>query len=504
MRKKYTKSIILTFVLLLILAAFILKGEVVGVFKGVILDNVNIFLNNKNISNKYEMDLNLDDENRILTGTEKVTYFNRSNKTMDEIYFHLYPNAFNNADAVPVMFNDQDYAYPTGFNPCYIEILNITADGKKISYSINGIDSTTLKLELKKPVRKNEYVQLQINFQLKIPEGRDRIGYYNGLYLFGNWYPIAAVYDKSGWNLDPFYNIGDPFYSDSADYEVKITIPEKYIVASTGYIFKETIEKGKRIISIDAKSVRDFAWAASDKFQTYDRELEGINIKCYFVNSNSERINKAISTVEKTISVFNEKFGKYPYTSYSIVETYFPSGMEYPGLSIIPDSYFDGSKTMLGLEGVIVHETAHQWWYGVVGNNEIDEAWLDEGLATYAKVIYFEAKDGKSFGRDYYEKNIKSIYESKSKSIKGREILLKPVNEFDGWREYDTLAYKKSAVLFETLRNKTGDEKFFEILRSFYDEYKFKNATTQDFINIVEKVTDSKWSDFFDQWLMDK
>jgi hypothetical protein len=94
------------------------------------------------------MNLILDDANKLLSGTEKVTYCNRSDKTLDDIYFHVYPNAFNKNETVPVMFNDSSYAYPNGFNPCYIDILNVSVDGKKIKYSISGVDSTTLKLEL--------------------------------------------------------------------------------------------------------------------------------------------------------------------------------------------------------------------------------------------------------------------------------------------------------------------------------------------------------------------
>jgi aminopeptidase N len=504
MKRKYMKSIIIV-ALIILLTAIFLNDDIRGVFKTTLLSARSIATSKDlNSINRYEMDLKLDDANRILSGTEKVTYYNRSDRTLNDIYFHVYPNAFNKNETVPVMFNDSSYAYPNGFSPCYIEILNVSVDGKKIKYSVSGADSTTLKLELKKPIRSDKYVQIIIDFQLKIPVARDRIGYYDGSYLFGNWYPIAAVYDNTGWNLDPFYDIGDPFYSDSANYQVKITLPDKYIIASTGNIISEKIEEGKKILCIDAQSVRDFAWAASSKFKIYNKNVDGINIKCYFLNSDRERINRAMSTVENTITTFNEEFGKYPYKSYSIVETHFPSGMEYPELAFIPISYFDGSKSMLGLEEVIVHETAHQWWYGVVGNNEIDEAWLDEGLATYSKVIYFEKMNGTLFGRNYYEKNIHSIYENKRKSIKGKEILLKPIYEFDGWKEYDTLAYKKGAVLFDVLRNEVGDRSFFAILKKYYNENKFKNVKTQDFIDAVENTTNKKWNVFFDEWILGK
>lgn len=502
MKIRYLKPIIFV-ALIILLAAVLLNDSVRKSINDSIINLSSVFYpKNLNNINQYEMDLEIDDANRILYGTERVTYFNRSNKTLQDIYFHLYPNAFNNKDTLPVMFNDTSYAYPKGFNPCYIEILNISVDEKKIDYSLDGVDDTTLRLRLKKPVKKDKQVLIQIDFKLKIPEARDRIGYYDGSYIFGNWYPIAAIYDNTGWNLDAFYSIGDPFYSEASDYKVKITIPDKYIVTSTGNIINDNVNDGKRTVGIDAKCVRDFAWTASSKYNIYSKEVDGIKIKYYFINSNRERINKAISTGVEAIKVFNEGFGKYPYECYSIVESHFPTGMEYPGLVLIPNSYFNSSKSMLGLEGVIVHETAHQWWYGVVGNNEIDEAWLDEGLATYSKIIYFEKVNGISFGRDYYKKNISSIYESKRKSIKGKEIVLKPVYEFNGWREYDTLAYKKGAVIFNTIRDEIGDDKFFAVLRKYYNDNKFKNANTQDFINTVEDATNKNWDAFFNEWLL--
>lgn len=504
MKKKYPSPIIIAGIIILLIF-IVINDEIREEIKNTFIYSISTFANKDlNSSNRYEMDLELDDNSRILSGTERVTYFNRSNNTMEDIYFHVYANAFSKNESVPVMFNNYSYAYPKGFDPCYIDIMNISAGGKEIDYSIGGVDGTILRLKLKRPIKKNEYVKIVINFQIKIPESRDRIGYYDGSYVFGNWYPIAAVYDDSGWNLDRFYDIGDPFYSDISDYSVNIILPDKYTVASTGDIINDKLKEGKRSVSINAKSVRDFAWSASTRFITYNKVIDGINIKCYFMNNNSERINKAVAALENSIEIFNEKFGKYPYSSFSMVESNFPTGMEYPGLVLIPDSYFNDNKSMLGLEGVIVHETAHQWWYSAVGNNEIDEAWLDESLATYSKVIYFEILNGMTFGRNYYEENILSVYNSKRKSIKEKEIILKPIYEFNDWKEYDTLVYKKGAVFLDTIRHKIGDDKFFAILRAYYNDYKFKNADTKNFINTVEKITNNKWDVFFSEWLSSK
>lgn len=503
MRKIYFRPILVIILIILLVFVFI-NNRVKKEIKNTFIYTINT-LTNKDLddSNKYEMELNLDDANRILSGSESVTYFNRSEKALEDIYFHIYPNAFRKYEGAPVMFSDFSYAYPKGFDPCYIDILNIEVDGKKINYLVDGSDNTILKLKLRKPIEKNHQIQILIKFQLKIPESRDRIGYYDGSYVFGNWYPIAAVYDDNGWNIDQFYEIGDPFYSDSSVYKVKITLPDKYVIAATGNIISDKVVNGRRIVNIYADSVRDFAWAASSSFKIHNMVVDGININCYFINSNNERINRAMETLKNAVEIFNKEFGKYPYTSYSVVESNFPTGMEYPGLILIPGSYFNENKSMSGLEGVIAHETAHQWWYGVVGNNEVDEAWLDEGLATYSKVIYFEKLHGTSFGMDYFNKNISSIYKSKRKSIKGKEIILKPLNNFDSWREYDTLVYKKGALIFDAIRNETGDEKFFAVLRSYYNENKFKNANTKSFIDIVEKITDKEWDAFFNKWLLD-
>lgn len=502
-RRNFKGITVITVIILSLLLISVFVNDVSNRSKNNKYGNAVDSFKNTNINqiDLYEMDLKLDDYNNILNATEKVTFFNKSNKSIDDIYFHIYPNAFRMDEAAPVMFNDFSYAYPNGFTPCYIDILNISIDDKKIDYSIGGVDGTILKLNLKNPIKKNEYIKIKISFQLKVPESRDRVGYYNGSYIFGNWYPIAAVYDDRGWSIDRFYDIGDPFYSDCSDYKVKITLPAKYIVASTGDIIKDIVKNGERIVNIEAKSVRDFAWSASCNFKTCNKKADGIELKYYFLNNDTERINKAMETLENSIIIFNQKFGEYPYSSLTLVESYFPTGMEYPGFILIPDSYFKEGKSLLGLEGVIVHETAHQWWYGVVGNNEINEAWIDEGLATYSKVIYFERTRGMTFAKEYYRDNISSVYEKKRKSIKGREIMLKPLYEFDSWREYDTLVYKKAAVLFETLRNKTGDDKFFEILRSYYNDNKFKNANTKILISTVEKVTNMKWDDFFNEWL---
>ena len=189
-----------------------------------------------------------------------------------------------------------------------------------------------------------------------------------------------CIRDRNGWNLDPYYKVGDPFYSEVANYKVSITTPKEIIVAASGKIISEREDGDKKTYKIEGQLIRDFAWAASKDFVVKEKKVEDTIIKVYSINNDSKLINESLKIGENSIKIFNKIFGKYPYGWYSIVNTEFPSGMEYPGIVFISNDYFH--KYLIDiLEKVIVHETAHQWWYGIVGNNQVDEAWLDEGLA---------------------------------------------------------------------------------------------------------------------------
>ena len=249
-----------------------------------------------------------------------------------------------------------------------------------------------------------------------------------------------AVYDEEGWNLDPYYKIGDPFYSEVANYKVSITTPKEYIVAASGKILSETEKDGKTTYYIEGNLIRDFAWAASKDFSVKERDVDGIKIKLYSIDGNDSLIDEALTIGENSIKVFSRIFGNYPYEEYSIVITEFPSGMEYPTIVFISKDYF--YKPLLNiLEKVIVHETAHQWWYGLVGNDQIDEAWLDESLATYSEVIYTNEIHGSKAGEDYFNENIKLGYEYMVEYLGGEEIVNKPLPEFNGWDDYSLLVY---------------------------------------------------------------
>ncbi|MDP4146009.1 MAG: M1 family metallopeptidase [Bacillota bacterium] len=444
--------------------------------------------------NEYKMNIQFDPNGNFLYGNEIVNYINKTDKNFDEIYFHIYPNAYQKKETTPAQFGF-DETFPKGFSKGGIDVNNVKVNGKEAKFNVQSADNTILKIKLDKSLKSGERIDVSMDFKVQIPEGKDRLSHYNSHFNLGNWYPIAAEYDKKGWHLDPYYSMGDPFYSDVSNYNVTINTPKEYIVAATGDAVYEKIEGDKKIYNFKGTKVRDFAWAASNKFKVMEKEVEGIRVKSYTDNTDDDTSNLQLSVGEESIKTFNKYYGKYPYKTYSIVQTYFPTGMEYPGIVFITND--KRYKESAYFETIVAHETAHQWWYGVVGDDEVNEAWLDESFACYSENIYYENK----FHNSKYIDTLKKVYERYAKNMRGNEPILQPVNEFKSDNDYAMLVYYKGAVMLHELRNQVGDAEFFKILQTFYNKYEFKNATTSDFLGVVEEVTGKNWESFFDRWL---
>jgi hypothetical protein len=448
--------------------------------------------------NEYNIDVTFYEEEKIIEGKEKVTYVNKTKENIDSIYFHIYPNVFKTEKTAPFSEEEMDLAYMDGFEPGYINIKSVKSSEGDLSYLVLGKGNSILKVNLNEKLEAGDEKVLYIEFMVKIPPAYGRFGRGKNTINFGNWYPIAAVLDDSGWNLEPYYPVGDPFYSEVSNYRVAITMPPNYVVASTGDLIKKENIEADYEWTFEANKVRDFAMIASDKFKVLEENVDGINIRSYYFEDNSAEL--ALNAAKDAIKIFNEAFGKYPYKHFSVAASdFFIGGMEYPKLVFIDQALYVNKEF---LEYVIVHETAHQWWYGVVGNDEVEEAWLDESLTEYSTLLYYENKYGKEDKQKIYNKMIVEGYNKYKDNVKkDEESILRHLQEFNNNREYHALVYCKGAMFFEFLRQELGDEMFFDVLKVYYDKYKYKNATTEDFIKICEIVSDRDLKSMFNQWL---
>ena len=443
--------------------------------------------------NIYKLNVKLDTNLKNLTGEEKLTYVNKSKVPLKEVYFHIYPNAYKERSTTPAQFGFNE-TFPDGFSAGSVDIKDVSTNGKASDFEISGRDKTILRIPLSEELKPGKKVDFSLNFIVKIPKGKDRLSYYDTSYNFGNWYPIAAEYDDKGWHLDAYYSMGDPFYSTVSDYKVNITVPKDYIVAATGESDQGKIKDNLKTYSFSEKNVRDFAFTTSDKFKVKEEKVDGINIKCYGLGTDDE-LSDEMDYVKNSIETFNKFFGKYPYKTYSVAESSFLTGMEYPGIVFISNN--PSFKKNGFYESIVVHETAHQWWYGVIGDDEVNEAWLDESFACYSENIYNESV--KSSRGDFLK--LKDYYNTYAKTNPDKKVMLKPVQEFEDDMEYSILVYYKGAVMLDDFREKVGDEEFFKIIQTYYNKYKYKVTKTTDFIEVANEVTGKNWNSYFNKWL---
>ena len=494
----------------------------------------------------YDFKVRLDTEKHALSGDVIITYKNNSPDTLDRIYLHLYPNAFKNENSTLAKEAKRYYRDRsiTPENNGYIDILEfriarkdtsiIPADAPVVAYRV---DDTILESKLPETLPPGEELQLYIKFYEKITSLVSRGGWRGNQFDLAQWYPKLVVYDQKGWHPDQYHLSGE-FYGEFGIFDVMITLPYNYIVAATGVVVEgdpgwtwvqvdtslsdeewETVhekqleeikklgeESKERNVKFHAENVHDFAWLASPDFLYEKGEWNGIPVHVlYRSNAKDGWSKKVVQRGERVIEWLSTKFGMYPYPQLSITHGLLGGGMEYPMLVMNSGPW----------EGLISHEVGHIYFYGMLANDELAEAWLDEGFTTYQEFWYQHA----NFGPWGYEQDSKPDLKSWKFKLNPRiprkestdaylvdyitsgynEPISQYAHKFKGG--YGINAYSKGAAFLGMLHYIVGDSLWEEICHTYFDRWKFKHVNEDRFRKVVEDVTgeDFKW--YFDQWL---
>lgn len=447
---------------------------------------------------RYEITARYDEENKTVSAVMSLSYYNGTDAILDELCFHLYPAAFREgARFSPVSKDAVSSAYPAGISYGGIEIGKTTLNGVETEATIEGEDEDILVVKLDgEGLYPTDRAEFTVDFTLTLPEIRHRFGYRGSRVNLGNWYPIACVFEDGNFVTDPYYSTGDPFYSDCADYKVSITVPDDLTVAASGKVSGVANDDGTKTFSSEILAARDYA-AVIGEFKMLGSKVGDADVNYYYISDPEPE--KALTAAVDALKTFSDKFGEYPYESMSSVETQFlQGGMEYPGLAMLsdalaPDIYREA----------IVHETAHQWWYAAVGNDEVRYPWLDEGLTEFSTSTFY--RENPSYEVDY-EKRIADalgayvLYFDAFKTASSDTSMTRKVCDYESPFEYTYMTYVKGELMFESLRSVIGDEKFFAGLRDYYASYKFKAAKPDDLIGCMEKAAGRDLKGFFDSW----
>ncbi len=458
---------------------------------------------NKSQSSAIKYDISCELDGSALKGVERVEFTNLTDNTFNELKFNLFGNAFR-ADATfkPIGAQYTYRAYYNGQSYGDMQINGVKLEGEGVKYDICGQDKNILSIPLDAELFPDESVSVEIEFTLNLANVIARTGVNSKTINLGNFYPILCGIEDGAFYECVYYSSGDPFYSDVADYTVSVKLDKKYVLATSGELLSSELDGNTVNYQYKLDNARSFAMVASENFKVLTDDSLGVKVNYYYYDDLDP--NASLEYAVKSLNLFTELYGEYSYPTYSVVQTQFiQGGMEYPALVMIAD---DLEPKAYG--EVIVHETAHQWWQTTVGNNEIKYGFLDEGLAEYSVVAFYENYDEYGMNRKDLVGSAEKTYKifcTVSDKIFGKvnTVMLRPLGEYKSEYEYVNMAYIKPCIMYENLRTSVGDDTFFKGLKRYYKEYSFKNARPDDLVGAFEKVG-ADTNGFFDSFFNGK
>jgi len=481
----------------------------------------------------YTISVSLDPGTKTLTGEEVLTWKNPSGDAIQDLQFHLYQNAFRN-DASTMMRewgSSRRGSRDADRDAGSIEMTTIrTPDGEDLAGSLEFIqpddgnenDRTLARLPLLRPIPPRQSITLRIGFTVKLPSVTRRSGYAGEFFMVSQWFPKIAVYEpagtraavRGGWNAHQYHAVGE-FYADFGTYDVTMTVPSGYIVGATGSPVAERLNPDTtRSVTYHAEDVHDFAWTASPRFVEVDDRWEHVRIRVLMQPQRAGQAARYIQAAKATFAYYDRHVGRYPYPVLTIVDPAYGAmeagGMEYPTL-ITADAHWAVGEWLRFPELVVVHELGHNYWYGMVANNESEEAWLDEGINQYFESRIMEEVNGsKASLLALGDLHIGDFEFDRASYLGMPNPSAAPIATLP-WRfprgTYSSLTYSKTATVLTTLERMLGRATMDSIMQRYFERWAFRHPGGRDFIatcnDVVRQIhgtrfgADLDW--FFDQ-----
>ncbi|NND31795.1 MAG: M1 family metallopeptidase, partial [Saprospiraceae bacterium] len=456
------------------------------------------------------MEVHLDTESHQFEGKQTLFYTNHSPDTLRKVFYHLYFNAFQPGSMMDIRSQnlpDPDSRVGGKISALeaeemgYLKVNKLLQDGQETSIIH---DETILEVRLATPMVPGDVATLEMTFTGQVPVQIRRSGRDNAegiAYSMGQWYPKMCAYDEQGWHANPY--VAREFYGVWGNYDVKISLNAKYIVAATGtlqnpddigfgYSDREVFHKPKNDLTwhFKARNVHDFMWAADPDYKHESVEVAG-GTRLHFFYQPSKRNQDAWAALPTVMSkawpMIEDSYGDYPYDSYSFIQGG-DAGMEYPMATLIT-----GERSVGSLIGVAIHEVMHAWFHTLLANNESLYSWMDEGFSTFAtSTIMNQLRKDKSIPGEYTPSPFVDLYNGYRNLIKsGREEPLSThADHFMTNYGYGVASYTKGAVFLKQLEYIVGNETFNKSMLNYYYKWRFRHPNPNDLIRIFEKESD--------------
>ena len=432
----------------------------------------------------YEIDLEIAADLLSLRGHEEVCYTNREDVALDEAVFRLFPNLLGGTATVS----------------------DLRVAGEPVSPRLELADSA-LWVPLGAPLQPGESVTIEMDFQVDLARemagNYGLFGYFDDVLSLHEVYPVIPVYDDEGWNVELPPPRGDITYYDAAFYTVRVTAPADLVLASSGVKVERQEGAESQTITFAAGPARGFYLAASPDYTVVSGRVGETAVNSYALAGHEEAAALALEVATGALESYSARFGTYPYTEFDVVSTAMQAlGMEYPGIVAITSQVYDFDAEVRGLpasvmlESTLGHEVAHQWFYNVVGNDQIDEPWLDEAVVQYVTGLYYLD----AYGAAGYEGWRESWYDRWDGADRAEIPVGLPVREYESGT-YGAIVYGRGPLFVEALAEEMGQERFDAFLRDYYQSQAWDIGTPEVFRQLAEEHCRCDLGELFAGWV---
>jgi hypothetical protein len=411
-----------------------------------------------------------------IDGMSRIEFTNPLSTPLDEIVLMLWPN-------------DHQYRAEMEAGPLWV-------DGQLSTLEISP-DRLVLRAQLQDALQPGEQADLDLPFKITTsgPIGGQRpmrFGITEGMLAAPTFYPLIPRLVDGQWDTDPAPPWGDTTNSEVAFYDVQITAPSTYSLVTSGVsVDEERREDGMQTGHYVSGPIRDFAFALGP-FEMTHREVDGVEVRAWVLPDHRQSGERMLSAAAEQVAMLTELVGPYPYLELDLVDA--PGafgGIEYPGLVFI------GRLGEANVVDPTVHEVGHQWFYALVGDDQLEEPWLDEAAATYTQFLYYE----RFMGAGRVSKELSDFRGILRDHPNPETPIGLSVEAYPSVRDYALFVYVKGGLFFDALRSELGDQVFFEFLRSYFATFRYRVATGDDFKVTAERACACDLTDLFDLWV---
>ena len=465
----------------------------------------------------YVLSAKLDPVAHTIEGKGTITLHNVSDAPLQELRMHLYLNAFKNDRSVFRRARVSGFRGDSEGAPGYVDVAHLSLDGVDLwpkhrfvthqgespqdpmrggdAPPIAGAptDETDVSVPLPNAIAPGASASFEIEFHDQLPEVSERTGYQGSFHFAGQWFPKLARLAADGtWASFAFHHVAE-FYADYGVYDVTVDVPEAFTIGGCGHLVSSKVEGGRRIETRHQEDVHDSAWTAWDRYVVREAREGDVQIHLLSPPGYDAAMDRELASVQHGLRDFGARFGAYPYADLTVVhppdDAAEAGGMEYPTLITTGGPWWPAHGTQ-EIEGVTVHELGHQWFYGLIGTNEVEWPSGDEGFNSFGEL----SAEQRLVGNEGTLVSLHDLDVSYLAVDRGGadppfdEPVFQPAYDFATGSSYGTRIYAATATSLETLHRTYGAAAFDAAMGTYTRRFRFQHPTPADFFATLDEV----------------